>query len=790
MRVSHSLLTQFVATPTSPRDLAHQFMMTSSEYEDILVWSEQLEHCHIGLVTACERHPNADRLQVASVDLGELGMRTIVCGGTNLAAGMRVIVALPGAVLHMTTGDIIKIADATIRGVASSGMICAPQELGLEIPSGNHEIWDVSLLCSDVALGTAAHVALGLSATLDLSITPNRPDLLSVYGLAREVATWERRPLAPLPQAVLSATSSSKLHAMRNKEAGERLSLMAAHIKPGSVTPWEIQATLLQAGIRCIHPAVDLAAYVMLVTGQPLHAYDADLLPSTTKGVSLKIDVLDKPATFTGLDGKERNLLPGDLVTVAGNGSITDLAGIMGGQDTAVHSESVNIIVKAAHLHGAQVRRTSRRLGLRTDASTRFEKGLDSQQTTTALQYYAHLLTHYNLGTTTGELIDTGAPVIAATPISMRFDAFKSVIGVRVQPHEIKVILESLGCRISKMSKSGLLATPPSWRSDIRIPEDLYEEVIRIWGYDRIPSLLISGAMHEPRLDQQVTQAQRARETLAGLGLLETLHIPFTSIQALGKLHLDPSKHIALEQPISSDQTHLISDHISVLLSNIAERNQDYVEGGIFEIGNVFSAPRSEETRLSLLQRTSEADPTTAYRTVKMYLEALGCSIRHETGMLEAAYATPGSTAQVYASDGTMIGHMCLMHSDVIQAHKIRRGKTLVYASISLQNAVLGIAPHFVAPAAYPSSSRDLTLQLADATSTPWSTIVAADATAQDLIRSAPRLITRYVAADGSVRLTIRYVFQADDRTLTEEEITTSLQRATAALTTLNLTLV
>jgi phenylalanyl-tRNA synthetase beta chain len=795
MRISLSYLRQFVQTETPAEKLGERFMMTSSEIEEVVDWQQRLAHCVVGKIIQISAHPKADRLRLAQVQVTPDPKQSvqIVCGASNITEQMIVAIALPGANLTTITGGSIAIATAEIRGQQSSGMICSTDELGIPLPSGDHEIWDLGTVLVNPRVGEDLAQALGLTQVLDLSITPNRPDLLAYRGLAREVATFEKKTLLDVSEASLTVRDTdASLVTSINPKAGRRLSALQVTLNGNTTTPWWVTAVLLQSGIRPISPLVDLTALVMLEYGLPLHAYDAEAIRGK-KESNLAAVPLTKAAHFTGLDGKLRELILGDLVVVDGGQKILALAGIMGGFESAITAKTTRAIIEAAHFHGPLIRATSRRLGLRTDASHRFEKGLDPELTIQALHRIAWLIQETGIGSIEGGIIDSYVtPYIPVKPISVRFDHFKSVIGIRVQPHEIKVILEHLGFKITKMSKSGLLATPPSWRTDCTLPEDIYEEIIRIWGYERIPSQLITGAISAPQPNPSVVRDNRIREVLAAQGLLETLHVPFTSAQTMQKIRLSADAAIPLQNPISSDLSHLVPDHLAVLLPNLLEQNLSETELGIYELGTVFAVANGQYTevkRLSLLLRTGQSDPTHRYRQAKQLIQSIAPKVSFSQAAEAPAYFAPQTVLEIQIGD-SRIGYLGILDPEVVATYKIRRAKTIVYAYVIPDSIPENPAQLYQIPSMYPATTRDITIRLAEGTSVTWDTLCAALSGVPSTLRSQPVLLDRFInPATNETSLTIRWQFQSYDHTLQDQEITKELQRITDALRTLPLTI-
>lgn len=773
MLISLSWLRDYVATNRSAADLGERFLMTSSELEKIIDWPSRFEHVVIGKVLECTKHPDADRLSITKVDIGN-STRTIVCGAPNVATNLTVLVALPGATVTAADGSTFTIKESKLRGVISEGMLCGPDEVGLS----NLETDGLMILDSSLKPGTPAAEALGLDTeTLDLEITPNRPDLLSYLGLAREVAAFDSKKLV---QPALYPLAFTKNHAQLSTKIApgtktSRLAFVRLKLKSNSQSPWWLQRRLIQSGMRPISPIVDVTNFVMLELGQPLHAYDAVSLGG--KKIEFIATTAQAKDEFETLDGRTRTLAKGDLLITA-NGKVVSLAGIMGSKDSAMAAATTDVVIEAACFDGPSIRRTSRRLGLRSEASSRFEKGIDPHLASTALQRTVQLLKELGLLVEVVAAVDTGI-LYAEQPKEIPFNVerFESLIGLHLGVAQAKRILEDLGFTVSKTSKSGFRCVPPTWRPDVRLEEDVMEEVIRIWGYERVPLNLPSGAIKPPEPNAAFYGAERIRSTLVKLGYQETVHLSFTNAAELAELGF--SDGLPLANPFSSEQSHLIRSHLSAFLRTL-RANQDQEQSRLFEIGSTFSTGPTETRTLSGLWRQSD-NPEEALQYVKAALLRLA-DVIFEPTTSGYAYYLPGSALTIRLH-GQEIGQTGVLTPDLLERNKIRRGKAVAYWNVELAPLLADQTPVSYHPKpVFPGSTRDITLTVPS--SLPWEKIaIAVEAVKPKLLADWSYIGTYRDKKSADMKaITIRFHYRAADRTITDAEVAAAHETVAKAL--------
>ena len=534
----------------------------------------------VAQVLECEEHPNSDHLHICQVDTGS-GILQVVCGAPNVAKGQKVMLALPGATLP---GGVIR--QSTIRGVESNGMICSLAEVELEnkyIPEAYKN--GIYVLNEDAPLGVDALSYLGLDDDIiELGLTPNRMDLMSMNGVANDIAAFYERPrfyeVAPLQESSTLASSEVSVELL-TKDCLSYNARVIKNVKIGE-SPNFIKTRLMASGIRPINNVVDITNYILILFGQPLHAFDQDKLGS-------KIVVRNAKAAeeITTLDDIKRTLTAQDVVITDGK-DVTCVAGVMGCSNTEVTESTTNVVLEAAIFNPLSVRKTSSRLGLRSESSVRFERGVDLNQTVDALNYAASLLAIYAGGTVLNGVVHQGIDHIEDKQIEISVDDVSSYLGIEIKPAEFERILTNLGFTLTKNGNSYVVSVP-NRRMDITIKADLIEEIARMHGYENLVSTLPSqGQSGHLSLAQKRTKL--IRHFLSSLGLNEVVTYALVSEelnQMFKTMHPKNAKSIKLLHPMSEDHSELrlglIPSLIEVAKYNAARKLTDL---SIFELGS------------------------------------------------------------------------------------------------------------------------------------------------------------------------------------------------------------
>lgn len=595
MFVSYRWLEQYVElSAIAPEELAEKITRSGIEVEGIETLNKGISGVVVGHVVDCQQHPNADKLNLCKVDIGEDELKQIICGAPNVAAGQKVAVAKVGAVLP---GN-FKIKRAKLRGEVSEGMICSLQELGIEgklVPKEYAE--GIFVFSNDVAVGTDALEYLNLhDSVLELGLTPNRADCLSMLGVAYEVAAILGKEIQ-FPESEVSTIKEKASDLISvSIDAKEDNPYYAAKIVKGvriSPSPLWMQTRLMAAGIRPINNVVDITNYILLEYGQPLHAFDLDRLGSN--------EIVVRRATngekITTLDDVDRTLTNDHLVITNGKEPVA-LAGVMGGSSSEVQNDTVNVLIESAIFKATTIRKASKDHGLRSEASTRFEKGVDPERAPLACDRAARLMAEL----AGGDILD--GTVIAdyldkdPIKISISEKRINNVLGTEISVEEIGEIFNRLKFSFS-VHDGNIIVTVPSRRGDITIEEDLIEEVARLYGYDQLPMTLPIGESNPGRLTEYQIKRRKARRFLEGAGLFEVITYSLTNEEKVYKYSSEKAKPIKLSMPMSEERNVLRLSIIPHLLEVISHNKHRQLEDlAIFEIGSVFISKNEDLSEL------------------------------------------------------------------------------------------------------------------------------------------------------------------------------------------------
>ncbi len=577
MKITRSWLADYVEVDWDIEELVERLTMAGLEEEAVEDLGARLDGVIVGHVLDRAQHPNADRLSVCTVDVGESAPRTIVCGALNVDTGQRVAVILPGSTLP----DGTRIGEAKLRGVASSGMICSEAELELGTDASG-----IMVLPSDYSVGTPYADAAGLNdVVIDFEVTPNRPDCLSIVGIAREVSALSQRPLN-LPRFELDAQgppveTTCRVDIDDTVGCPRYVARILRGIQVAPSPSW-LQNRLRAVGQRPINNVVDVTNFVMLELGQPLHAFDLARLREGR--IVVRRAIPGEP--LQTLDGTDQKLTPEDLVIADGVGPVA-LAGIMGGANSEVDDSTTDILLESAFFDRRTVRQTASRLGLRTEASARFERGADVAMAAFASERAADLLAQI-----TGGVIDDGAIDVYPAPTSLpqiplRPERASQLLSANIDSEECRRILQALGCVVDRGSDQDLVVTVPAFRPDLEREVDLVEEVGRIHGYHQVEGAeIVRGPIpQQPRGGYEI--ARSLREGLVELGLDEIIS---PSIVDDRWTQLMGTTACRLANPPAEGVSHLRTSLLPGLF-DVARRNFNQRQSGVglFEVGRVFS---------------------------------------------------------------------------------------------------------------------------------------------------------------------------------------------------------
>ena len=582
MKVSLNWLRELVELPATVPALVDLLTMAGVEVEGIETTGCSIANIVVGEIQETEQHPNADKLSVCKVNDGSGTPRQIVCGAKNFRVGDKVPLALPGA--QMSPDFVIKVGK--LRGVESQGMMCSSEELGLPATLGARGAEDgLLILPADAKPGTPFVEVFRSDTVLDLEVTPNRPDLLSVIGIAREIATLTgktllfEKPTAALPTdaggIVVEDAALCPLYTARAING----------VKVGASPDW-LRAKLEAVGLRSINNIVDITNLVLLASGQPLHAFDADKLDG-----ALRVRVAAEGEEFLALDGKTYKLAAGQLI-IADQRRAVAIAGVMGGEETSVTETTTNIILESAAFSPQSIRRTSRALGLSSDSSYRFERGVDVEGVVPASEKATQLVLEL-AGGTAAELKGVGAAASARSAVALRSSRITTLLGIEVADARVDEILTGFGL---VKTEAGWL--PPSFRADLTREVDLIEEIARVVGMDAIPGKVQARFASASSTDRNYDRAMTLRRAFAAQGLHEARSITLVPAQPLGLAftHTTPEQCLRVKNPMLEEQVVLRPGLIHGLLTAVRD---NYRAGAksvrLFEIGRVFHTQRPEE---------------------------------------------------------------------------------------------------------------------------------------------------------------------------------------------------
>ncbi|HHD0014335.1 TPA: phenylalanine--tRNA ligase subunit beta [Staphylococcus aureus] len=587
MLISNEWLKEYVTIDDSVSNLAERITRTGIEVDDLIDYTKDIKNLVVGFVKSKEKHPDADKLNVCQVDIGEDEPVQIVCGAPNVDAGQYVIVAKVGG--RLPGG--IKIKRAKLRGERSEGMICSLQEIGISsnyIPKSFES--GIYVFSEAQVPGTDALQALYLDdQVMEFDLTPNRADALSMIGTAYEVAalynTKMTKPETTSNELDLSANDELTV-TIENEDKVSYYSARVVHDVTIEPSPIWMQARLIKAGIRPINNVVDISNYVLLEYGQPLHMFDQDAIGSQ----QIVVRQANEGEKMTTLDDTERELLTSDIVITNGQTPIA-LAGVMGGDFSEVKEQTSNIVIEGAIFDPVSIRHTSRRLNLRSESSSRFEKGIATEFVDEAVDRACYLLQTYANGKVLKDRVSSGELGAFITPIDITADKINRTIGFDLSQNDIVTIFNQLGFD-TEINDDVITVLVPSRRKDITIKEDLIEEVARIYGYDDIPSTLpVFDKVTSGQLTDRQYKTRMVKEVLEGAGLDQAITYSLVSKEDATAFSMQQRQTIDLLMPMSEAHASLRQSLLPHLIEaasyNVARKNKDVK---LFEIGNVFFA--------------------------------------------------------------------------------------------------------------------------------------------------------------------------------------------------------
>ena len=826
MKVTLNWLKQYVDFNWSPEETAERLTMLGLEVEGVQKISGAFDGIVVAQVVTRDKHPNADKLSLCRVTDGT-GERQIVCGAQNFQAGDKVPLILPGASLPPKAGEkepfTIKVGK--IRGVESHGMLCSPQELGLP-----DQVDGLLILRADAKVGQPFAEYLGRSGgdvVFDLEVTPNRPDLNSIIGIAREIAAITGNPLRiPIFNLQPSTFNVQDCVAVRIEDAELCPRYTARVIKGVKVGPspdWLISA-LEKSGIRSINNVVDVTNYVMLECGQPLHAFDYHLVAGSRRGNEADAPANPPPHVggdaakptivirrakggekFKTLDDQERTLTS-EMLLIADETKGIALAGIMGGANTEINDRTQDVLIESAYFSPINIRRTSKQLGLRSESSYRFERGADVDICDWASQRAAQLILGTAGGQLAGGVVDVFPRPVEPKTVTLRPEKVEALLGVAIARETVETMLNSLGIKSATRvpvpvdGPSGAPLPPlkfrvPSWRVDLKREVDLIEEVGRLYGVDKIPSTPPRGATGTNVFDAVYDQIGEVRRILTGLGLHEAQG---QTLVAGGECRMPDEQIVALANPLSSDmdvlRPSLLPGLLTVLRHNLSRKNYDVA---LFEIGRVFTRTNGkpkEERRVAFALTGQRLPPfwSGGEREAKFDaydLKGLVEDLLEQFGLRGIVFGKRAESTSLFLESAAVtlggklpLGELGQLLPALAKKYDLRDAVFLAEFNLDLLLAKRNAARSFKPLPQFPSSRRDVAMLVPEATT--HESVLQAVKQAKPAHLESAELFDVFRGQNipaGQKSVAYAFTYRGADKTLTDHEVNAAHEKVVAA---------
>lgn len=781
MLVSIKWLNDYIDIDLTAQELADRLTMAGLEVDEIKTIAPAFSGVVVCAILSVRPHPNADKLSLCEVTDGSVTY-PVVCGAKNIQAGDLVPLARIGAVIP--GGYTIK--STALRGEKSDGMLCSEAELEI-----GEDVSGILHLPAGLTLGTPLEEALNLSDTvLDVSITPNRSDCLSMIGMAREVAALTGKKLkTPAVRVKECAEDISGLSSVTIEDADlcpRYTARMIKNVKIGDSPVW-MKTRLEAAGLRAINNVVDVTNFVMLEMGQPLHAFDFRFLEEG-RIVVRRSKVGEE---FVSLDGKSR-ILPDNTLLICDGKKPVAIGGIMGGLNSEVKEDTQVIFLESAYFNPSSIRRSSRRLGMPTDAAFRFERGIDPEGVVRALNRAAQLIADLSGGTVCKNYLDEYPKKITPVEnIPLRLDRIREMIGMTIASKDVIRILKSIGMEVKRESKGKYRVTPPSCRVDIEREIDLIEEIVRLYGYDRIPVTLppvsVSDVADIPRLDME----ERIRHLLIGGGYSEIINYSFTSPALKDCLDLPPNDErrnfVVIKNPLTEEQSVMRTTLVYGLLETLKKNvNNACLNLKIFEIGRTFhpsgagQLPEEKNVLAGLLAGQMSDDLWRAKDSADFYdlkgtLENILYDLKIDSSSYRSNIAEPflhpGRSCGLFVHD-VPIGVLGQVHPDVMQKMDIKNNSYVFEINIDLLEKETNRLIRYQEISKYPAVTRDVAFVIpAEMEAEKMLQIVLGQH--EDLLENVA-IFDIYAGKgleEGTKSLGLRFSYRALGRTLTDTEI-------------------
>lgn len=801
MQVSIKWLKDYIDFTETPEQLADKLTMAGIPVENVVDPGEGLEKVVTGRIEKLEPHQNSDHLQICTMNVGLAENIIIVTGAQNVAEGQVVPVAMVGA--HLPNG--MKISKGKLRGVASSGMLCSAQELKLGLEKlPEEQKTGIFILPSDTPVGIPAKDVLGLNdVVLEFELTANRADCFSVFGLVREIAAITgNKP--HFPEIKVNEDDNTKLNDIFSVEIADpdlcsRFSTrMLKNVKIGPSPEW-MQQRLEGAGIRSINNVVDVTNFVMIELGHPMHAYDYDKITGK------------KLIARRAIEGEELHTLDdtsrkakGEMLVIADSEKAAGLAGIMGGFETEITDTTTTVVLESADFYGPCIRRTARACGLSSEASGRFERGVDSETTIKALDRAAQLLQEMGACTVCEGIVDVYPNPKQANYVTFTPEQINNHLGTNIAKDVMLNIITSVGFDVTKDENDEITVKVPSWRNDVTCMADISEEIARLHGFDKIKSTLPNGVSMQGTQSAKQTFIDKVKASLSSQGLYETISFALTNEETFNKLNIPQDsplrKAVPIMNPLSDEyplvRTTLLSSIFDNLARNLARKNDDVA---LFEVGSVFFPKALPVTELPdevvkiagaitgrrNAQGWNQTNDMVDFYDAKGIIEELLANLRVtrytvETGTHYAMH--PGKTA-LFKKGRDVIATVGEVHPAVLSAYGITKPVYIFELDATIVMKYMAKDLKYKALPKYPATSRDLAM------------LVDVDVNAADIekamTKAAGQNLTQITLFDvytgkqveeGKKSLAFSLTFQSNDKTLTDAEIDPAIEKIVAKL--------
>lgn len=797
MRVSYEWLLEYIDPGVTAAELAEMFNLSGVEVGAVERFGPTLPNVVVGQVTALEQHPGRSNLVLVKADVGD-DILHIVCGAKNMKVGDKVIVAKPGSILPGSR----HIEEAVIYGESSSGMLCSAQELGLDLGA----VDEILVIDKTSPVGEEAEKVLGFDDfILHLELTPNRADCLGMVGVANEVAALTggsvKMPRLDHPETGEDISSLVKV-SVEDEELCPRYTIGAIKNIKIERSPFWMQLRLLKAGIRPINNIVDITNYVMWEFGQPLHAFDLQLI----KNSKIVVRRAKRDEILITLDGLQRKLDTHTLVIADGVEPV-GLAGVMGGENTEITSSTRDVLIEAANFDPTNIRKTARRFNLPSEASQRFERGVNPQAAIWAQERTALLISEIAGGEVARGIIDHNQIVLEPRKVNLRPERVNKILGLEIAENEMVKILSRLGFEIDQNEKGLLKVSVPLRRADIVLEEDLVEEIARLYGYDNIPTTLPKGKLIENREPMNERLLGIIKNTIAASGYFECITYSFINPINLMQLRLPENdvrmKAIPVQNPFSEEQavmrTTLLPGLLKVVQNNINHRELNQM---LFEIGSVYETEKLpleslpvEKKKLTLavtgllpeanwIDKPREADIFTIKGALDALFSRLGIE-EIEYAALAQPFSHPSRSAVIKKGE-LEVGYLTQLHPEVADNWEISQSVSVCELDLQTLLNLADPVPEVAPLPRYPAAKRDLAL------------VVSKDISASQLeeaIRKACEglaveinLFDLYEGKQipsGKRSMAFSITFRHEERTLTDLEVSEALGRIQNSLSAL-----